>query len=249
MQAKRALITGATGGIGAAIAKTFVKEGWHVALSGTNNDKLESLTCDLKEIAQSTDGNVFGVVGKLNEPDEPTRIVQAAKEALGGIDVLVNNAGITRDGLLMRMKDEDWEAVLTLNLTAVMRLCRAVMRDMMAQRSGAIVNISSVVASMGNAGQGNYVAAKAGLEGLTRSLALEVAGRGIRVNNLAPGFIETPMTEKLSAVQREAIGQKIPLKKMGQPQDVAEAALFLASDRAAYITGTTLHVNGGLFCG
>ena len=237
---KTALVTGATGGIGAAIAKTLHKAGATVAISGTRANVLEELKAEL--------GGERVVVLPCNLSDAAAveKLVPEAEAAMGSLDILVNNAGITKDGLAMRMKDEDWSAVIDVNLTASFRLARAAMRGMMKKRWGRIVNITSVVGVTGNPGQANYVASKAGVIGLTKSLAQELAARNVTVNAVAPGFIATPMTDVLNDKQKEMILGRVPAGKLGTPEDVAAAVLYLASDEANYVTGQTLHVNGGM---
>lgn len=236
---RTALVTGATGGIGAAIAKALHGAGATIAISGTRAAVLEELKSALGE-------RVHVVPCNLSDPVDVERLAPAAEAAMGGLDILINNAGITKDGLSVRMKDEDWTSVLEVNLTASFRLCRSAMRGMMKRRWGRIVNITSVVGVTGNAGQANYVASKAGVIGLSKSLAQELASRNITVNCLAPGFIATPMTDVLNAKQKEAILTKVPVGRLGFPDEIAAAALYLASDEAAYVTGQTLHVNGGM---
>lgn len=236
---KNALITGASGGIGGAIAKTLHARGATVGLSGTRVAPLQTLAADLGARAHVLPCN-------LSDPDSVEALPKQAAEAMGSIDVLVNNAGITRDQLFMRMKDDEWAQVLEVNLTATMRLCRGVLRGMMKARWGRIVNIGSVVGSTGNAGQVNYAAAKAGVIGLSKSLAYEVASRGITVNTVSPGFITTAMTDKLTDEQKTAILGQVPAGRMGEPDEIAAAVLYLSSLEAAYVTGATLHVNGGM---
>lgn len=236
---KCALVTGASGGIGGAIAKALHEAGATVALSGTRVEPLEALAKELGERAHVLPCN-------LGDAEAVDSLPKQAIEAMGGLDILVNNAGVTRDQLFMRMSDEDWQTVLDVNLTATMRLCRAVVRPMMKARWGRIVNISSVVGTTGNAGQVNYAASKAGMVGMTKSIAHEVASRGITANAVAPGFIATAMTDKLSDAQKEAINTQIPAARMGTPEEIAAAVLYLASPEAGYVTGATLHVNGGM---
>lgn len=236
---KKALITGASGGIGAAVARALHGAGATVALSGTRAGPLGELAAELGERA-------LVVPADLSDPAAVEQLAKDAQAALGGLDILINNAGITRDQLLMRMSDADWQAVLDVNLTAAMRLARAAMRPMMKARWGRIVNITSVVGATGNPGQTNYAAAKAGLVGFSKSLAAEVASRGITVNAVAPGFIATPMTDKLSEAQKAALTERIPAGRLGTPEDVAAAVLYLAAPGAGYVTGATLHVNGGM---
>ncbi len=236
---KKALVTGASGGIGGAIARALHGAGAEVALSGTREEPLQALAADLGERAHV-------VACNLSDRDAVAALPGQATEAMGGLDILVNNAGITRDNIFMRMKDEEWDAVLEVNLTATMRLARAVMRPMMKARWGRIINISSIVGTTGNPGQANYAAAKAGMVGLTKSIAYEVASRGITANCVAPGFIATPMTEALTDDQKARINAQIPAGRMGTPEDIAAAVLYLASDAAGYVTGSTLHVNGGM---
>ena len=236
---KRALVTGASGGIGAAIARTLHAAGATVGLSGTREEPLNALAADLGDRA-------FVLPCNLADPLAVEALPKAAIAAMGGIDILVNNAGITRDQLFMRMSDDDWASVIDVNLTATMRLCRAVMRPMMKARWGRIVNISSIVGATGNPGQVNYAASKAGMIGLTKSIAAEVASRGITANAVAPGFIATPMTDKLNDDQKARINTQIPAGRMGTTEEIAAAVLYLASPEAAYVTGATLHVNGGM---
>jgi 3-oxoacyl-[acyl-carrier protein] reductase len=236
---KSALVTGASGGIGADIARTLHAAGATVGLSGTRVEPLEALAAELGSRAHVLPCN-------LSNPEDVEGLVKRATEAMGAVDILVNNAGITRDGLAMRMSDDDWQSVIDVNLTAAFRLCRAAIRGMMKARWGRIVNISSVVGRAGNAGQANYAASKGGLVALSKSLAEEVASRGITVNCVAPGFIETAMTEKLNDAQRGTILASVPAGRMGTPQEIAAAVLYLASLEAAYVTGATLHVNGGM---
>ena len=236
---KCALVTGASGGIGAEIARALHGAGATVALSGTRVGPLEALAAELGERAHVLACN-------LSDPSEVEALVKRAAEAMGSVDVLVNNAGITKDGLAMRMSDEDWQSVIDVNLTATFRLCRAAIRGMMKARWGRIVNVSSVVGTTGNGGQANYAASKAGMVGMSKSLGAEVASRGITVNCVAPGFIETAMTDKLNEAQRAAILGGVPAGRMGTPQEIAAAVLYLASPEAAYVTGATLHVNGGM---
>jgi 3-oxoacyl-[acyl-carrier protein] reductase len=236
---KSALITGASGGIGGAIAKALHGAGATVGLSGTRLDPLEALAKELGERAHV-------LACDLSDPAAVDALPKAAAEAMGGLDILVNNAGITRDQIFMRMSDEDWQTVLDVNLTATMRLCRGAVRGMMKARWGRIVNISSVVGATGNPGQANYAASKAGLIGLTKSVASEVASRGITANAVAPGFIATAMTEKLNDDQKAKINAQIPASRMGKPEEIAAAVLYLASEEAGYVTGATLHVNGGM---
>jgi 3-oxoacyl-[acyl-carrier protein] reductase len=236
---KTALVTGATGGIGAAIAKTLHDAGATVTISGTRPAVLGELKDQLGE-------RVHLVVCNLADKGDVEKLVPAAEAAMGSLDILINNAGITRDGLAMRMKDEDWGQVIDVNLTAAFRLCRAAMRPMMKRRWGRIINITSVVAATGNPGQANYVASKAGIIGLTKSLAQELASRNITVNAVAPGFIATAMTDVLNEKQKEAILGRVPAGRLGMPEEVASAVLYLASAEAAYVTGQTLHVNGGM---
>ncbi len=236
---KTALVTGATGGIGAAIARVLHKQGASVAISGTRAEVLEALKAELGE-------RCHVVVCNLGNAQEVEKLVPAAEAALGSLDILVNNAGITRDGLAMRMKDEDWAQVLDVNLTAAFRLSRAAMRGMMKRRYGRIIGITSVVGVTGNAGQANYAASKAGMIGMTKALAQELASRNVTVNCIAPGFIATPMTDALNDKQKEAIIAKVPAGRLGTSDDVAAAALYLASAEGAYMTGQTLHVNGGM---
>ena len=238
---RTALVTGATGGIGAAIAKALHGAGATVVLSGTRENVLE------ERVRELGGERVHAVPANLSDPESVAALVPAAEQALGrGVDILVNNAGITRDTLAMRMKPEQWQQVLDVNLTAAFRLSQAVLKGMMKARWGRIVNITSVVALTGNPGQANYAAAKAGMIGMSKSLAREVAARSITVNCIAPGFIETPMTDALNEKQREAILSQIPAGRLGSPEDVAAAALYLASDAGAYVTGQTLSVNGGM---
>ncbi len=236
---KTALITGASGGIGAAIAKALHAAGATIAISGTRVEKLEELKAQIGE-------NVYVLPCNLSSAEDVEKLIPAAEAAMGGLDILVNNAGITKDGLAMRMKDEDWQAVIDVNLTSNFRLARAAMRGMMKKRAGRIVNITSIVGVTGNPGQANYVASKAGVIGLSKSLAQELATRGVTVNCIAPGFIATPMTDVLNDKQKEAILAKIPAGRMGGPEDIAAAVLYLVSDEAGYVTGQTLHVNGGM---
>ena len=236
---KTALITGATGGIGAAIAKALHKAGATIAISGTRQPALDALKAELGE-------RVHTIACNLASAEDVEKLVPAAEAALGGLDILVNNAGVTRDGLAMRMKDEDWQSVIDINLTSNFRLSRAAMKLMMKKRWGRIVNVTSIVGVTGNAGQANYVASKAGLIGLTKSLAQEMATRNVTVNCVAPGFIATPMTDVLNEKQKEGILAKIPAGRMGGPEDIAAAVLYLASNEANYVTGQTLHVNGGM---
>jgi 3-oxoacyl-[acyl-carrier protein] reductase len=236
---KRALITGASGGIGGAIARSLAAAGALVAVSGTREAALSQLAAELGSGAHV-------LVANLAEPEAAEALVKAAAESLGGLDILVSNAGITRDQLAMRMSDEDWGAVLDINLTAGFRLMRAALRGMMRQRFGRLVAITSVVGATGNAGQANYAASKAGMAGVIKSLAQELASRNITANCVAPGFIDTEMTKDLSEARRQAVLGAIPAGRFGTPQDVAAAVVFFASEEAAYVTGQTLHVNGGL---
>ncbi len=240
LQGKTALVTGASGGIGAAVAKALHAAGATVAISGTRAAVLEELKTELGS------ERVHVVPCNLSSPEDVEKLVPAAEAAMGGLDILVNNAGITRDGLAMRMKDEDWQAVLDVNLTSSFRLARAAMKLMMKKRWGRIVSVTSIVGVTGNAGQANYVASKAALIGLSKSLAQELATRNVTVNCVAPGFIATPMTDALNDKQKEAILTKIPAGRMGSPADIAAAVLYLASEEAAYVTGHTLHINGGM---
>ncbi len=236
---KSALVTGASGGIGATIAQALHSRGATVALSGTRIEALESLRATLGERA-------IVVAADLGDPAAADRLIQETETRLGKLDILVNNAGLTRDGLAVRMKDEDWQRVIDVDLTAGFRLARAALRGMMKRRWGRIVGIASVVGVTGNAGQANYAAAKAGMIGMSKSLAAEVASRGITVNCVAPGFITTAMTEKLNEEQKNRLLGAIPAARFGTPADVAASVVFLASDEAAYVTGQTLHVNGGM---
>ena len=240
LNGKTALVTGATGGIGAAIARALHKAGATVAISGTRANVLEELKAELGG------ERVFVLPCNLSDAPAVEKLVPEAEAAMGSLDILVNNAGITKDGLAMRMKDEDWAAVIDVNLTASFRLARAAMRGMMKKRHGRIINITSVVGVTGNPGQANYVASKAGVIGLTKSLAQELAARNVTVNAVAPGFIATPMTDVLNDKQKEMILGRVPAGKLGTPDDVAAAVLYLASDEANYVTGQTLHVNGGM---
>ena len=236
---KNALVTGASGGIGGAIARALHGAGASVGLSGTRVEPLEALAAELGERAHVLPCN-------LSDAEAVAALPKQAAEALGSVDILVNNAGITRDNIFMRMSDEEWETVLNVNLTSTMRLCRGVMRPMMKARWGRIVNISSIVGATGNPGQANYAASKAGMVGMTKSIAYEVASRGITANCVAPGFIATAMTDKLTDDQKDKINAQIPAARMGTPEEIAAAVLYLASPEAAYVTGATLHVNGGM---
>ncbi|WP_411837660.1 3-oxoacyl-ACP reductase FabG [Paracoccus sp. ME4] len=236
---RTALVTGASGGIGGAIAEALHGAGATVALSGTRE-------APLRELAERLGGRAHVVTANLGDPESVLALPKAAAEAMGSVDILVNNAGITRDNLFMRMSDEEWAQVLDVNLTSTFKLSRAVLRGMMKARWGRIVNITSVVGATGNPGQGNYAAAKAGVVGMSKSLAYEVASRGITVNCVAPGFIETPMTDKLTEDQKGKILGQIPAGRMGSAQEIAAAVLYLASPEASYVTGATLHVNGGM---
>ncbi len=234
-----ALVTGATGGIGGAIARKLHAAGASVAISGTKMDRLEALADELKE-------RVHIVPCDLSDRAAVQKLAGEAEAKLGTLDILVNNAGVTKDNLFVRMKDEEWDDVIAVNLTSTFMLCRAALRNMMRRQWGRIINITSISGIIGNPGQGNYAAAKAGMIGMTKSLAREVASRGITANCIAPGFIKTAMTDALTEKQVEAIAQHIPAAKFGEPDDIAAAALYLASEEARYMTGQTLHVNGGM---
>lgn len=239
LSGKTALVTGASGGIGAAIARTLHALGAEVALSGTREAALAALAGELGD-------RVHVCPADLGDPKAAEALIAAAEAAMGRIDILVNNAGLTRDGLLLRMSDEAWNQVMEVDLAAPFRLCRAAMKGMMRRRTGRIVNIGSIVGSTGNPGQVNYAAAKAGLIGLTKSMAQEVASRNVTINLVAPGFVETAMTDALPEAQRAALAEKIPLGRLGRPEDIAAAVAYLASDAAAWVTGVVLHVNGGM---
>ncbi|MFM1982484.1 MAG: 3-oxoacyl-[acyl-carrier-protein] reductase [Pseudomonadota bacterium] len=235
-----ALVTGASGGIGSAIAKALVAQGAKVALSGTREEALQAVATDIG-------GDTVILPCNLGDPTAVEALVPAAIEALGGqIDILVNNAGVTRDGLILRMKDEDWSDVIRINLEAAFRLCRAAAKPMMKARFGRIISVTSVVGVTGNPGQSNYAASKAGIIGMSKSLAQELASRGITVNCIAPGFIASAMTDVLPDAQKDALNARIPAGHMGQGADIAAAAVYLASREAGYVTGQTLHVNGGM---
>ena len=236
---KNALITGASGGIGGAIAKGLHAQGATVGLSGTRVEPLEALAAELGERAHVLPCN-------LSDEEAVTALPKAASDAMGSLDILVNNAGITRDNIFMRMSDDEWASVLDVNLTSTMRLCKGAIRGMMKARWGRIINISSVVGATGNPGQANYAASKAGMVGMSKSIAYEVASRGITVNCVAPGFITTAMTDKLNDDQKSGILTQVPAGRMGDAEEIAAAVVFLASQEAAYMTGSTLHVNGGM---
>ncbi|MFY0660912.1 MAG: 3-oxoacyl-[acyl-carrier-protein] reductase [Shimia sp.] len=236
---KTALVTGASGGIGGAIAKALHAAGATVGLSGTRVEPLEALAAELGERAHVLPCN-------LSDGEAVDALPKQAIAAMGSVDILVNNAGITRDQLFMRMSDDEWQSVIDVNLTSAMRLCRGVMRPMMKARWGRIINVSSIVGATGNPGQVNYAASKAGLVGMTKSIAYEVASRGITANAVSPGFIATAMTDKLNDDQKETINKQIPAARMGSSEEIAAAVLYLASPEAGYVTGSTLHVNGGM---
>jgi 3-oxoacyl-[acyl-carrier protein] reductase len=239
LSGKKALVTGATGGLGSEIARALHAAGAHVALSGTRVEKLEALASELGERTAITPAN-------LSDSDAVDALPKQASEALDGLDILISNAGVTRDQLLMRMKDEDWDTVIKVNLEAHYRLSKAVLRGMMKQRWGRIIGITSVVGVTGNPGQTNYAASKAGMIGFTKALAQEVGARGVTANCVAPGFIESPMTDALNDEQRSAILGRIPAGKLGTGADIAAACVYLSSEEAGYVTGQTLHVNGGM---
>jgi 3-oxoacyl-[acyl-carrier protein] reductase len=236
---RTALVTGATGGIGAAIARTMHAKGAVIAISGRRGDMLDALAGQLA-------GRVHVLPCDIADKADVEALVPAAEQAMGHLDILVNNAGITRDQIFMRMKDEDWDQVLAVDLTAAFRLARAAVRGMMRRRFGRIIGIASVVGVTGNAGQANYAAAKAGMIAMTKSLAQEVGSRGVTVNAIAPGFIETAMTDALTDKQKESILARVPAGRLGEPDDIAAGALYLASNEGAYVTGQTLHINGGM---
>ena len=235
---KNVLLTGASGGIGGAIAHALHDAGATVALSGTRVEPLEALAAELER--------AHVLPCNLSDADAVNALPKQAVEAMGSVDVLVNNAGITRDNIFMRMSEDEWSSVLEVNLTSTMRLCKGVIRGMMKSRWGRIINISSVVGATGNPGQANYAASKAGMVGMSKSIAYEVASRGITVNCIAPGFITTPMTEKLTDDQKAGILGNVPAGRMGDADEIGAAVLYLASQEAGYLTGTTLHVNGGM---
>jgi 3-oxoacyl-[acyl-carrier protein] reductase len=239
LSGKTALVTGATGGIGSAIAAALHRQGATVTLSGTRREKLEDVAAGLGE-------RVHVVPANLAVADDVEGLVPAAEAAMGGLDILVNNAGITRDNLFIRMKDEEWEQVIAVNLTATFRLMRSAAKVMMRKRWGRIVSITSVVGVTGNPGQANYAASKAGMIGMTKSLAAEVASRNVTVNCLAPGFIQTAMTDVLNDKQKETILARVPAGRLGQAEEIAAGVVYLASAEAAYVTGQTLHINGGM---
>ncbi len=239
LDGRSALVTGASGGIGAGIARALHAQGAAVVLTGTRRDALDALAAELGERAVVCPAD-------LKDPAAADTLVDAAEAAVGPLSILINNAGLTRDMLAMRMSDESWQTVLDVDLSAPFRLARAVLRGMVRRRAGRIINVSSIVGATGNAGQTNYAAAKAGLVGMSKALAQEVASRGITVNVVAPGFIVTPMTDALAEAQRTKLTGAIPLGRLGQPADVAAAVVYLASDEAAWVTGATLHVNGGM---
>ena len=236
---KSALITGATGGIGRAVVKKLHNAGATVILTDMRQETLDAFAAELKE-------RVFAFSCNLGDPDDVNALVEKAEKAAGKIDILINNAGLTKDNLFMRMKDEDWALVLNVNLTAGFRLARAVVRGMMKRRYGRIVSMASVVGVTGNPGQANYAASKAGLIAMTKCLAAELASRGITANCVAPGFVKTPMTDALPEDAKEKLAKTIPMGRLGLPEDIADAVAFLAGDEASYITGQTLHVNGGM---
>ncbi|MEO1044752.1 MAG: 3-oxoacyl-[acyl-carrier-protein] reductase [Pseudomonadota bacterium] len=236
---KTALVTGASGGIGSAISKALAARGARLALSGSSEEKLNAFRDDLG-------GDHVALLCNLSDSDAVDALVPAAVETLGGLSILVNNAGITRDNLAMRMKDEEWSDVIRVNLEAAFRLMRAAAKPMMRARSGRIISISSVVGATGNPGQANYAASKAGLVGMSKAMAQELASRGVTVNCIAPGFIQSAMTDALPDAQKEALMQKIPAGRLGSGDDIGTATAFLASDEAGYITGETLHINGGM---
>lgn len=239
LDGKKALITGASGGIGGAIARALHAQGAHVILSGTRKEALDA-------VAQELGDRTSVITCDLSDATSTTELIAKIESDLGGLDILVNNAGLTRDGLLMRMKDEDWLKVLEVNLTSAFRLSREAIRSMMKQRWGRIINMTSVVGVAGNPGQANYVASKAGLIGFSKTLAQEVATRGITVNCVAPGFIASAMTDVLNDKVKEKILSSIPQAVMGTPEDIAAGVAYLASNEARYITGQTLHINGGM---
>ena len=238
LSGRTALVTGASGGIGAATARALAAQGARVGLSGTREAALEALAGDI--------GDAAVLPCNLGDSDAADGLVARAEEALGPLDILVSNAGVTRDGLVLRMRDEDWQAVLDINLTAGFRLVRSALRGMVRRRRGRIIAVSSVVGAAGNPGQANYAASKAGLVGMAKAAAAEVAGRGVTVNCIAPGFVDTAMTQALSGKQRAEALARVPAGRFGLPEEVAAAAVFLASGEAAYVTGQTLHVNGGM---
>lgn len=234
-----ALVTGASGGLGQGIARALHAQGAQVALTGTRKEALDALAADLKD-------RVHVAPCDLADPAATDALIAGVERALGSVDILVNNAGVTRDALFIRMKDEDWDTVLAINLTAAFRLSRAALRGMLKRRFGRIINMTSVVGVQGNAGQANYAAAKAGMIGMSKALAEEVASRGITVNCIAPGFIDSPMTKALDEKQRATILASIPVGRLGSDKEIGAAAVYLASSEAAYVTGQTLHVNGGM---
>jgi len=239
LDGKSALITGASGGIGAGIARAMHAQGAIVVLSGTRRDALDALASELGDRAHVCPAD-------LKDPEAADALIEAAETAAGPLWVLVNNAGFTRDGLAMRMSDEAFQSVIDVDLGAPFRLARAALRGMLRRRAGRVISISSIVGATGNAGQANYAAAKAGLVGMSKSLAQEVAPRGVTVNVVAPGFVATPMTHVLSDAQKEKLAAAIPLGRMGQPADIAAAVVYLAAEEAGWVTGATLHVNGGM---
>ena len=238
-----ALVTGASGGIGSAIAKAFATHGAKVVLSGTRQDALEAAAAEIEVFAP---GKATVIAANLSDPKEPDRLAAEAEAAMGRIDILVNNAGLTRDGLAMRMGDDDWQSVIDVNLTAAFRLSRTVMRGMMKRRYGRIIGITSVSALTGNPGQANYCASKAGMIGMSKALAFELAGRNITVNCVAPGLIQTAMSDAMTEAQRQRMLANIPVGRLGSSEEIASAAVFLAAKEAAYVTGQTIHVNGGM---